>query len=64
MTLRRKKDVRIRVPVIIIHRNGRAVKTTLPIIPLDPYSDPSLEDGDLVVPKSRKRQVTKNVKKK
>lgn len=59
-----KNDARVKVPVIIYHKDGRREKTTMALPILDPYSHPSLQDGDLVVPKSRKRQVTKHGKKK
>ena len=59
-----KNDARIRVPVVIYHKDGRIEKTTMPLPVLDPYSNPSLEDGELVVSKPRKRQVKKHGRKK
>ena len=64
LTKTAKNDARVKVPVIIYHKDGRREKTTMALPVLDPYSHPSLQDGDLVVPKSQERQVKKDVKKK
>lgn len=63
------KSGKKKVPVIIIDRQGRVRKSELYVPVLDPYSDPTLEDGDLVVPtlkrvgsKEPKRKVIKHGK--